>query len=42
MTCSSKKLGEILKSLPNVLCIADDILILGYDVDSKDHDGKLK
>ena len=28
--------------LPNVFAIADDIVLVGYDRDGKDHDGTLK
>ena len=31
------KIDEIFKDLPNVFGIADDILIVGYDNDGKDH-----
>ena len=36
-----RKMDEIFKGLPNVFGIADDILILGYDADSRDHDRTL-
>ena len=36
-----RKMDEIFKDLPNVFGIADDILVLGYDVDGKDHDHTL-
>ena len=29
---------KIFKNLPNVFDIADDILVVRYDVDGKDHD----
>ena len=32
------KMNEIFKDLPNLIGIADDILILGYDAHGKDHD----
>ena len=32
-----RKIDEIFKDLPNVFGIADDILVVGYDVDGKDH-----
>ena len=32
------KFNEIFKGLPNAFDIADDILLLGYHVDSRDHD----
>ena len=35
------KINDIFKELPNVLSEADDILIEGYDADSKDHDKML-
>ena len=35
------KIGEISKELQNVVCTADDILILGYDKNSIDHDRTL-
>ena len=33
-----EKIDEIFKDLPNVFGTADDILILGYNADSRDHD----
>ena len=36
------KTGEISKELSNVFVIVDDILIVGYDVDSEDHDRMLR
>ena len=33
-----RKTDEICKDLPNVFCIADDILVVGYETDGKDHD----
>ena len=36
-----QKTDKIVKDLPNVFGIADDILVVGYDVDSKDHDDTL-
>ena len=36
-----RKIDEIFKYLLNVLTIADDILIVKYDVDGKDHNNKL-
>ena len=36
-----QKIDEIFKKLPNVFGIADDILVVGYDSDSKDHDKML-
>ena len=35
------KINEIFKNLPNVFAIADDILLLDYDIDGKDHDNML-
>ena len=40
--CSKEKMDEIFKDLPNVFVITDDILVVGYDRDGKDHDGTLK
>ena len=37
-----RKTDEIFKGLPNVFVIADDVLVVGYDSDSKDHDNTLK
>ena len=31
------KIGEIFNDMPNVFRIADDILVIGYDNDGKDH-----
>ena len=31
------KMDEIFKNVPNVFGIADDILVVGYDTDGKDH-----
>ena len=33
-----RKIDEIFKGLPNVFGIADDILVVGYDIDGKDLD----
>ena len=33
-----RQIGEIFKDLPNVFGIADDILVVVYDRDGKDHD----
>ena len=33
-----QKINEIFKNLLNVFGIADDILVVGYDSDVKDHD----
>ena len=35
---SQRKIDKIFKGLPNIFGIADDIFIIGYDDDSKDHD----
>ena len=35
------KVNEIFKDLPNVFGIADDILVVEYDIDGKDHDEML-
>ena len=32
------KIDEIFKKLLGVFCIADEIFIVGYDADGKDHD----
>ena len=32
-----QKIDKIFKDLHNVFGIADDILVIGYDVDGKDH-----
>ena len=37
-----QKIDKIFKDLSNVFGIADDILFVGYDVDSRDHDKTLK
>ena len=36
-----RKLDEIFIDLPNIFSIADDILVVGYDIDGKDHDDTL-
>ena len=36
------KIDEIFKNLPNVFGIADDILLVDYDTDGKDHDETLQ
>ena len=33
-----KKIDELFNGMPNVLSIADDILIAGFDEQGKDHD----
>ena len=33
-----RKIDEILKDMPNVFGIVDDILVAGYEADGKDHD----
>ena len=35
------KIEEIFKYLPSVIRIADDILAVGYDAESKNHDNTL-
>ena len=37
-----RKIDEIFKDLPNEFVIADEILVVGYDVDGKDHDDMLQ
>ena len=37
-----RKTGEIFKYLSNVFGIADGILVVGYDVDGKNHDDTIK
>ena len=37
-----QKIDEISKDVPNVFGIADDILIVGYNADGRDHDKTLK
>ena len=37
-----RNINEILKDLPNVIGIADDILIAGYHAGERDHDGALR
>ena len=37
-----RKIDKIFKDLPNVFSIADDILVVGYDRDDKDHNGTLQ
>ena len=36
-----RKIDEIFKDLPNVFGIAEDILVVGYDIDGKEHDDVL-
>ena len=36
-----RKIDEIFKELPNVFGIADNILVVGYEADGKDHDKTL-
>ena len=33
-----KEINKIFKDMPNVFDIADNLLLLGYDVDGRDHD----
>ena len=35
------KINKIFKDLPNVFGIVDDILVVGYNSDGKDHDETL-
>ena len=35
------KINKIFENLPNVFGIADDIAVVGYDSDDKDHDEML-
>ena len=37
-----QKTDKIFKDLPNVFGITDDILVVGYDRDGKDHDDTLQ
>ena len=37
-----KKIGELFKDLPNAFSKADDISVVGYDADDRDHDKTLK
>ena len=36
------KIDEIFEGLPNVLCIPDDILNVGYDTDGRSNDKTLR
>ena len=36
-----RKIDEIFKELSNMFGIADDIIVVGYDTDGKDHDETL-
>ena len=36
-----RKIDEIFKDLPNVFSIADEILVVGYEADCKDHNKTL-
>ena len=38
---SKRETDEIVKNLPNVFGIAGDILVVGYDIAGKDHDGTI-
>ena len=40
--CASEKISEIFKDVPNVFGIVDDTLIVGYDVDGRDHSETLR
>ena len=37
-----RKIDKILKEIPNVFSIADDILVVGYEANGKDHDETLQ
>ena len=37
-----RKIYKIFKDLPNVFGIVDDILVVGYEADGKDHDETLQ
>ena len=37
-----QKSDDILKGLPKVFDIADDIVIVGYDAESRDHDKTMR
>ena len=37
-----QEIDEIFKALPNIFGPADDILIIGYNDDGRDHDRKLR
>ena len=37
-----RKIDEIVKDLPNVFGIVDDILVVGFDSDGKDHNDTAK
>ena len=39
---SQRKVDKIFKNLPNAFGITDDILVVAYDSDSKDHDDTLQ
>ena len=41
MACSAKD-DEIFKYLPKVFGVVDDILIVGYDADGRNHKNTLK
>ena len=36
-----RKIDEIFKDLPNLFGTVDDILVVGYEIDDKDHDETL-
>ena len=40
--CSSTRLDDIIKDLPNIFSIIDDILIVAYVNNGRDHDKTLK
>ena len=37
-----RTIDKIFKDLPNIFGITDDILVVGYDRDGKDHNDKLQ
>ena len=37
-----RKIDNTFEDLPNVLSISDNILVVGYEADGKDHDETLK
>ena len=37
-----KKINELLADIPNVFGITDDIFIVGFDADGRDHDKRLE
>ena len=41
-TCLNKKIYKLFQDLPDVFSTADDILVVGYDSNGKDHDETLR